>query len=102
MTLALILALGSAVGTNLGFLFKYRGAVLAPSIDPRHPGRSAGDLFSSRWFAVGWIVALIAWALHVGALSHAAFSSVEAVRAGWLAVLAVLAERLFGFRRGRR
>jgi hypothetical protein len=31
MILGLILALGSTVGTNLGFLFQHRGAVLAPS-----------------------------------------------------------------------
>ena len=53
MILGLILALGSAVGTNLGFLLKHRGAVLAPSIEPRHPVRSAADLFRSRWFAAG-------------------------------------------------
>jgi hypothetical protein len=37
----LILALGSALGTNLGFLFKQRGAVLARPIRLRHPARSA-------------------------------------------------------------
>jgi len=40
MILGLILALGSALGTNLGFLFKHRGAVLAQTIRVRHPVRS--------------------------------------------------------------
>src|SRR5207245_45019 len=56
----------------------------------------------SRWFVVGWIVSLLAWVLHVGALSLAALSSVQAVLSGGLVFLAVLAERFFGFRLGRR
>src|SRR5207249_11861635 len=75
--LGLILALGSALGTNLGFLLKQRGAVLARPIRLRHPARSAVDLFRSRWFLVGWIVSLVAWVLHVAALSLAALSSVQ-------------------------
>jgi len=46
-------------------------AVLAPPIRVRHPLRSATDLLSSRWFAVGWMVAILAWGLHVGALARA-------------------------------
>jgi hypothetical protein len=46
MILGLVLALASAVATSVGFLFKYRGAVLAPPIRVRYPLRSAADLFS--------------------------------------------------------
>jgi drug/metabolite transporter (DMT)-like permease len=102
MILGLILAVASALGTNLGFLFKQRGAVLAPPIRVRRPLHSAADLFRSRWFLVGWIVSFIAWGLHVGALSLASLSSVQAVLSGGLVFLAVLAERFFGFRLGRR
>lgn len=102
MILGLTLALGSALGTNVGFLFKHRGAVLARPIRLRHPARSAVGLFRSRWFVVGWIVSLVAWGLHVGALSLASLSSVQAVLSGGLVFLAVLAERYFGFRLGRR
>jgi drug/metabolite transporter (DMT)-like permease len=102
MTLGLILALASALATNLGFLFKQRGAVLAPAVRARHPLRSALGLFHSKWFAVGWAVALAAWVLHVGALSLAPLSTVQAVLSGGLVFLAVLAERYFGFRLGRR
>lgn len=102
MIFGLILALGSALGTNLGFLFKHRGVVVAPPIRVRHPLRSAADLFRSRWFAVGWIVSLVAWGLHVGALSLAPLSSVQAVLAGGLVFLAVLAERFFGIGLERR
>src|SRR5512132_2763039 len=102
MILGLLLALASALATNVAFLFKHRGAVLAPPIRVRHPLRSAANLFRSRWFAVGWMVAIVAWVLHVGALSLAPLSIVQAVLSGGLVFLAVLAERFFGFQLGRR
>ena len=101
MILGLALALASALATNLAFLFKHRGAVLVAPIRVRHPLRSAVALFRSRWFAIGWLVALLAWALHVGALALAPLSVVQAVLSGGLVFLAVLAERFFGFHLGR-
>jgi drug/metabolite transporter (DMT)-like permease len=100
--LGLTLALACAVGTSVAFLLKHRGAVLAPPVRVRHPLRSAVDLFRSRWFAVGWAVAVGAWGLHVGALALAPLSIVQAVLSGGLVFLAVFAERFFGFRLGRR
>jgi drug/metabolite transporter (DMT)-like permease len=98
----LICALLSALGTNLAFLFKHRGAVAAPDVDMRHPVRSAVDLFRSRWWSIGWGVAAVAFALHVAALSLAPLSIGQSVLAGGLVFLAVLAERFFGFELGRR
>jgi drug/metabolite transporter (DMT)-like permease len=102
MTAGLALALGSALGTNIAFLFKQRGALLAPPVRARQPLRSAADLFRSRWFSLGWAVAVVAWGFHVGALALAPLSIVQAVLSGGLVFLAVLAERYFGFRLGRR
>jgi drug/metabolite transporter (DMT)-like permease len=98
----LICALLSALGTNLAFLFKHRGALAAPDVDMRHPVRSAIDLFRSRWWSIGWGVAAVAFALHVAALTLAPISIGQAVLAGGLVFLAVLAERFFGFELGRR
>jgi drug/metabolite transporter (DMT)-like permease len=98
----LICALFSALGTNLSFLFKHRGAVSAPEVDMRHPLRSAIGLFRSRWWSIGWGVAAVAFALHVGALALAPISIAQAVLAGGLVFLAVLAERFFGFQLARR
>jgi len=98
----LICALLSALGTNLAFLFKHRGALAAPDVDMRHPVRSAADLFRSRWWSIGWGVAAVAFALHVAALTLAPISVGQAVLAGGLVFLAVLAERFFGFDLGRR
>jgi drug/metabolite transporter (DMT)-like permease len=100
--IGLALAVACALATNVAFLFKHRGAVLAPPVLVRHPLRSAADLFRSKWFAVGWVVAVGAWALHVAALALAPLSIVQAVLSGGLVFLAVLAERYFGFHLGRR
>jgi drug/metabolite transporter (DMT)-like permease len=101
MILGLLLALASALATNVAFLLKYRGAVCTEPIQARHPLRSAAALFRSKWFAVGWLVAVVAWALHVGALALAPLSIVQAVLSGGLVFLAVLAERFFDIRLGR-
>ncbi len=98
----LFCALLSALGTNLSFLFKYKGAVAAPDVEMRYPLRSAVDLFRSKWWSIGWGVAALAFALHVAALSLAPISVGQAVLAGGLVFLAVLAERFFGFELGRR
>jgi drug/metabolite transporter (DMT)-like permease len=98
----LMCAVLSALGTNLAFLLKYKGAVAAPDVDMRHPLRSAIDLFRSKWWTIGWCVAAAAFALHVAALSLAPISIGQAVLAGGLVFLAVLAERFFGFELGRR
>jgi hypothetical protein len=82
MILGLLLALVWALATNVAFLLKHRGAVLGPPIRVRHPLGSAAGLFRSRWFAIGWMVAVVAWLLHVGALSLAPLSIVQAVMSG--------------------
>jgi drug/metabolite transporter (DMT)-like permease len=71
-------------------------------VDVRHPVRSAGALFGSKWFAIGMLVALAAWGLHVGALALAPMSVVQSVLSGGVVLLAVMAERLFGLQVGGR
>jgi drug/metabolite transporter (DMT)-like permease len=102
LNLGIFLALGCAVATQLGFLYKHRGANAAPKVDVRHPLRTVRSLFASPWFAIGMGVALGAWILHVGALALAPLSVVQAVLSTGVVILAVLAERLFGFEVGRR
>ena len=100
--LGILLALACAFTTNLAFLFKHRGACAAPAVHVSRPLRSARGLFASRWFAIGMLVAVGAWLLHVGALAMAPMSVVQAVLAGGVVMLAVMAERIFGFRVGPR
>jgi drug/metabolite transporter (DMT)-like permease len=100
--IGIFLALLCALTTNLGFLYKHRGATRAPDVAWRHPLRSAAGLFRSRWFAIGMGVAVVAWLLHVAAMALAPLSIVQAVISGGLVLLTVLAERVFGFKVGRR
>jgi drug/metabolite transporter (DMT)-like permease len=102
MFFGLVFALACALATNAGFLLKRRGALTAPVVTGRHPLRSAVELFRSRWWTIGWLVALGAWLLHIGALALAPLSIVQAVLSGGLVFLAVLAERYFGFELQRR
>jgi len=102
LNLGILLALACAVATQLAFLYKHRGANAAPKVDVRHPLRTVRNLFASRWFAIGMGVALGAWLLHVAALKFAPLSVVQAVLSTGVVMLAVLAERIFGFEVGRR
>jgi hypothetical protein len=102
VNIGILLALLCALTTNLGFLYKHRGASAAPAVDWRHPARSAAALFRSKWFAIGMAVAVGAWILHVAAMALAPLSTVQAVISGGLVCLTVLAERFFGFSVGKR
>lgn len=102
LQLGILLALLCAATTNVAFLLKHRGAVAAPAVELRRPWASAKALFRSKWFAIGMLVALAAWVLHVGALALAPLSLVQAVISGGLVFLTLIAERWFGFRVGRR
>jgi multidrug transporter EmrE-like cation transporter len=96
LQLGILLALTCAVATNLGFLMKHRGAHEAPPVDMRHPLRSARDLFATKTFAIGMLIATGAWGFHVAALAMAPMSVVQAVLSGGVVLLAVMAERFFG------
>jgi hypothetical protein len=94
--LGLILALGCALISGVALLCKHRGAVNAPAVAMSSPLRSASALFRSRWWAIGFGLAFLAWCLHIAALSMAPLSLVQAVIAGGLAMLAIPARRWFG------
>jgi drug/metabolite transporter (DMT)-like permease len=98
----ILLALVCALATNIGFLYKHRGARVAPAVNMRRPLWSARSLFASKLFAIGMVIATGAWVFHVAALSMAPLSLVQAVLASGVVLLAVMAERLFGLRIGRR
>ena len=102
LNLGIVLALLCAVVTQLGFLYKHRGANEAAQVDVRHPLRTVKNLFSSKWFAIGMAVATSAWIFHVAALAFAPLSVVQAVLSTGVVILAVMAERLFGFEVGAR
>src|SRR6476620_8199500 len=100
--IGLILALSCALFSGVALLCKHRGAAAAPAVAMRSPLKSAGALFRSRWWVIGFGLAFCAWCLHVAALSMAPLSLVQAVIAGGLAMLAIPARRWFGLAGGRR
>lgn len=102
LQLGVALALLCAFATNLGFMLKHRGACEAPPVDFRRPGRSAAALFRSPAFLAGYGVAVIGVTLHVAALWFAPISIVQSTISGGLVFLAVIAERMFGLKLGRR
>ena len=98
----ILLALLCALTTNVGFLYKHRGACAAPAVDIRRPLRSAGALFASPLFTIGWVIGAGAWVFHVAAMSVAPLSLVQAVLAGGMVLLAIMAEQMLGCQIGRR
>lgn len=100
--LGLLLSLATALASVLGFLYKHRGAQLAPEVEWKRPLHSTLVLFRSGWYTIGILVALGGWFFHVGALALAPISLVQSVIAGGLVFLTVLADKLFGHRVTRR
>jgi hypothetical protein len=96
----ILLALACALATNVGFLYKHRGACAAPPVDMRHPLRTGRALFASPMFSIGMLIATGAWIFHVAAMSMAPLSIVQIVLAGGVVLLAVMAERVLGVQIG--
>ena len=102
LNLGILLARLCAFISNLSFFFKHRVACEAPPVSVRHPLKTAKGLWTSRWFAIGMIVGAGAWALHVAAISLAPLSVVQVVLSGGVVLIAIMADRMFGFEVGRR
>jgi drug/metabolite transporter (DMT)-like permease len=102
MEIGIGLAVAVAVMTNLASLLKHRGCQDTRSVSLNRPLSGLRDLAGSRWFVAGWLLAGVAWLAHVAALSLAPISIVQAVLAGGAVTLAVLSQRVFGDKVGRR
>ncbi len=100
--IGLALALTCAAVASLGGLWKQKGAVHCDSVDIRRPKQSALNLFRSKWFMIGWLAAVGAWLLHIGALALAPLSLGQAVISGGIVLVGILAERFFDFKLQRR
>lgn len=104
MTLAIgiLLALGCALVSNVGFFYKYRGANATAPVDMRHPLRSVKTLYSSRLFTIGMLIATGSWGLHVAAMALAPMSVVQVSLAAGVVFIAVMADKMLGCKVGRR
>jgi len=95
-SIGIFLAIACALVANVAFLFKHRGACRCARVQWSRPLASASALWRSPWFALGMAVGAGAWGLHVAAMMLAPLSLVQAVLAGGVVLLGVIAERVFG------
>jgi hypothetical protein len=102
VALGLVLALLTAFGSVVGFLYKFRGARSVPEVELRRPIHSTILLFRSRVYLLGIAIGLSSWVFHVGALALAPISLAQATVAGGLVLLTVAANQLFGIEVTRR
>jgi len=93
--LGLLLALVTALMSVVGFFLKHAGAVAAPAVLWRRPWASTVALFRSPVYAIGCVVATTSWGFHVAALALAPISLVQAVIAGGLVFVTVVAGWVF-------
>jgi hypothetical protein len=99
---ALGLTLASACALNWGYLSEHRAASKLPPLRARRPLRSLRLLLGSRGWLVGFLWETTGFALYVAALALAPLALVQAVAAGGIGVLAVLAARVGGTALDRR
>jgi hypothetical protein len=104
VALGLGLALGASVALNGAFLLQHAGSSVVPAITPRHPLATLRSLLGSRLWLAGAVLGMTGWAMHVGALSHAPLSLVQAFVAGGLVLAVPMATVCLGHRldRGER
>ena len=100
--LGILFALLCAVGSYFAFFLKHRGVCSAPSVDIRRPlqDRRRAVVVPLVRHRHGRRRACLADAR--GGLSLAPMSTVQAVVAGGVALIAVMADRIFGMRVSRR
>jgi drug/metabolite transporter (DMT)-like permease len=100
--IGIVLAGLAAVANNIGFLMRHRGALAVHEVEARHPLHSAVDLFRSKWWTLGFALAIVAYLFHAGSLTMVALSAIQAIFAAGLVFMAVIAERWFGLEVGPR
>ena len=97
----LLMALAASVALSTSYLLQHAGSASAAAVSARRPWTTLRSLLRSPRWSVGAAVGMAGWALHVGALSRAPLSLVQAFVAGGLALTVPLAVVLAGHRAGR-
>jgi drug/metabolite transporter (DMT)-like permease len=98
VAVGIALALAASVALNTAFLLQHAGAVDLPAVSPRRPVATLRALAGSRTWLAGLALGCVGWALHVGALSRAPLSLVQAFIAGGIAVTLPVAAVALGHR----
>ena len=93
LIVGLILALVTAAAFNWSWVAQHSITSKLPPLTLRHPWHSLGLLFGHRRWLFAFLIGICGWVLYILALRLAPLSLVQAVSAGGLGLLAVLAQR---------
>jgi uncharacterized membrane protein len=102
LVVGLTLALVTAAAFNWSWVAQHTITSTLPKLTIRNGWRSLGLLFGNRKWRLAFLVGIAGWALYILALKLAPLSLVQAVSAGGLGLLAVLAQRAEGVALPRR
>lgn len=96
IALGLGLAVLASLALNGSYLIQHVGSASVPPVDARRPLATLAALLRSPAWAGGAALGMGGWTIHVGALSKAPLSLVQAFVAGGLALMAPVAARALG------
>jgi hypothetical protein len=89
--LGIVLALGAAIALNGSYLVQHAGSPKSVAVDARRPVTTFVSLLRSPLWVVGGVLGMAGWGLHLGAMSQAPLSLVQAFVAGGLALAVPMA-----------
>jgi uncharacterized membrane protein len=102
LVVGLLLALLTAAAFNWSWVAQHTITSQLPTLTIRRPRRSLGLLFGHRRWLVAFLIGVAGWGFYIVAVHLAPLSLVQAVSAGGIGLLAVLAQRALGQRLPRR
>jgi drug/metabolite transporter (DMT)-like permease len=98
LTFGLTLAVLASVALNVSYLIQHVGSTKVARIDIRRPLAAMQGLLSSRLWLMGGVLGILGWGLHIGALTKAPLSLVQAFLVGGIALVTPLAVRVLRHR----
>lgn len=90
----LVLAMASAAVLSWSFVAQHRESNRLARLSLKHPLSSLLRLFRSGPWLLAWVIGLGGWGLYIGALALAPISLVQAISAGGVGLVALLAWRV--------
>ena len=102
LDVGIALALAASVALNGSYLLQHAGSAGAVAITPRRPVATLRSLLASPAWVLGAALGLTGWAMHIGALSRAPLSLVQAFVAGGRVLTVPMAALGLGHRVSRQ
>ena len=98
LAIGLTLAVLASVALNVSYLMQHVGSTKLAQINIRRPLGAFRVLLSSRLWLLGGVLGLAGWGMHIGALTKAPLSLVQAFLVGGIALVTPLAVRVLRHR----